>query len=198
MTGVQTCALPISTFTISVSGTRIGQSNVPEQVNASFTQMAKVTTAVALTSATLHTSGPFTNSGPVPPRPNTATTYAVVWNVQNAENPIAGGTVTATLPSYVSYVGNSSGTGSFTYDTTSNTVTWNVGDLAQNASAQGAFQVSLTPSTAQSGNVPELTSGAAFSGYDRYAGVQVSALASPATTETFGDPGYSSKNAVVQ
>lgn len=191
-------SLPTITFSISVSGTRVGQSNVPEQVSASATKTAKVATTVVFGATALHASGPLSTSGPIPPLVDQATTYTVVWNVRNQGSPIAGSSVSATLPSYVSYTSLSTGTGSFSYNEGSRTVSWNVGDLAQGASAQGAFQVSLTPSTSQQGSAPVLTSSASFSGYDRFAGVQVTASADPVTTETKGDPGYSPENATVQ
>ncbi|NNM83867.1 hypothetical protein HKL94_01440 [Candidatus Parcubacteria bacterium] len=189
---------PTITFTISVSGTRVGQTNVPENVTASVNQRVKVATAVALAASSLHNSGPLNNSGPIPPHPGQATTYTIEWNVQNGWSPIAGGTISATLPSYVSYTGKTFGTGSFSYDDTSRTVSWDIGDLAEGADAHGAFQVSITPSTSQQGSVPTLTGVATLSGYDRFAGVQVSATADPSTTETIGDSGYASSDATVQ
>jgi len=189
---------PTITFTISVSGTRVGQTNVPEQVSASVTKTAKVATTITLSTLPLHTSGSFNNSGPIPPRADQATTYAIVWNVRNGGSAVAGGVVSTILPSYVSYTGLTAGTGSFSYDVSSRTVTWNTGDLTQGGTAQGTFQVSLTPSTSQKGTAPALTGPASFSGYDRFAGVQVTAAADPVTTETRGDPGYVAANAVVQ
>ena len=189
---------PTITFTISVSGTRVGQTNVPEQVSASVTKTAKVATTITLSTLPLHTSGSFSNSGPIPPRADQATTYAIAWNVRNGGSTVAGGVVSAILPSYVSYTGLTAGAGAFSYDVSSRTVTWNTGDLTQGGSAQGTFQVSLTPSTSQRGTAPALTSSASFSGYDRFAGVQVSVTADPVTTETRGDPGYVAANAVVQ
>jgi len=189
---------PTVTLSISVSGTRVGQSNVPEQVTTSIVKTAKVATIVALTASALHSSGPLSNSGPIPPHPEQATTYSVVWHAENKGSVVAGGIVTATLPIYVSYTGKTSGTGTFSYDSASRTMTWNTGDLAQGASAQGFFQVSLTPSTSQKGSPVQLTSGASFSGFDRFSGIQVTATADPATTETKGDPGYVSTNSVVQ
>ncbi|HQT82589.1 MAG TPA: hypothetical protein PLW99_00315 [Candidatus Paceibacterota bacterium] len=191
-------ASPAATFGISVSGTRLGQTNVPEQVSAFATQTAKVTTTVALSASALHTSGPLATVGPIPPVAGQATTYTVVWGVQDKGSAVAGGTVSATLPSYVTYTGATAGAGSFSYDNSSRTVTWSVGDLTQGGNAQGAFQVSLTPSTSQKGGAPALTGAASFTGYDRFAGVQVSATADPATTETQGDPGYVSTNSIVQ
>ncbi|HVM58783.1 MAG TPA: hypothetical protein VMT80_00400, partial [Candidatus Paceibacterota bacterium] len=181
---------PSVTITVSVSGTRTGESGVPEAVTASDSRTAKVSTVVDFSAASLHYAGPFANSGPIPPVAGQATTYTVVWNAKDRGSPVAGGTVIATLPSYVTYTGKTSGTGSISYDPSSRTVTWTVGDFAPGASAQGAFQVSLLPSTSQQTDEPQLTSGASFSGYDRFAGVQVTADAPPVTTETPGDPGY--------
>jgi hypothetical protein len=189
---------PTVTLALSVSGTRVGQSNVPERVTTSAVKTAKVATTVVLSARSSHAGDPFGASGPIPPRANQATTYAVIWNVQNKGNAIAGATVTATLPSYVSYADKSQGTGTFSYDSVSRTITWTVGDVAQGASAQGLFQLTFTPSTSQKGGAPALTSAVSLSGYDRFAGVSVSATAEPATTETRGDTGYVPANATVQ
>lgn len=189
---------PTIVFTISVSGTRVGQSNVPEEVSASITKRVKVATAVVFEASSLHSSGPLSTSGPVPPRVDTPTTYTIVWNVQNKGSTIAGGSASAVLPNYVSYTGATAGTGSFSYNSAAHSVSWNIGDIKQGTSAQGAFQVSITPSSSQRGSAPQLTRGVSFSGYDRFAGIQVTAQASPVTTETKGDPGYTITNSAVQ
>ncbi|OYV25841.1 MAG: hypothetical protein B7W98_03570, partial [Parcubacteria group bacterium 20-58-5] len=111
---------------------------------------------------------------------------------------VAGGTVSATLPSYVSYLDKTSGTGTFSYNSASRTVAWNIGDLSQGGSARGIFQVSLVPSTSQKGGMVSLTGPASFTGYDRFAGVQVSANATPATTDTTQDPGYVAGDGIVK
>lgn len=189
---------PSITFTTSVSGTRTGQSNVPEAVQATVTKTIKVLTMVALTSSALHSSGPLTNTGPIPPKVDLATTYSIVWNVKNPGSTVADGIVSATLPSYVTYTGKTSGSGTFSYDSGARLVTWNVGDLAQGTSAQGVFQVSLIPSISQKNNAPQLTATPTFTGYDRFAGVQVKATGVPPTTDTKGDPGYIPANGTVQ
>ncbi|MBI2409417.1 hypothetical protein HYV30_00020 [Candidatus Kaiserbacteria bacterium] len=189
---------PTITFAISVSGTRVGQTNVPEAVSSLVTKSVKVATVVALSSSSRHSSGPFETSGPIPPRADQATTYSIIWDIANYGNAVAGGKVSAVLPGYVSYVGKTAGNGSFAYNESSRTVTWSTGDLAQGGRAQGAFLVSLVPSSSQRGSAPQLTGAPSFSGYDRFAGTQVSANAAPVTTETVADPGYTSDNAVVQ
>lgn len=189
---------PTVKFVISVSGTRVGQTNVPEEVSASMTRTVKVATVATLSATSLHNSGPFANSGPIPPRADQATTYTVSLNVQNKGSAVAGGTLSTLLPSYVTYTGSASGTGTFTYNEASHTVSWATGDLASGGSATGFFQVSLTPSTSQRGSAPQLTGPLTFTGYDRFAGVQISATADPVTTETIMDSGYVSTNANVQ
>lgn len=189
---------PTITFTISVSGTRVGQTNVPEAVTSSATRVVKVATTVLLEAVSLHSSGPFSTTGPIPPQADKETTYAVVLQVVNKGSAVAGGTVSTILPSYVSYAEQTAGSGSFSYDKNSRTVSWNVGDMGQGRSAQGAFLVSLTPSTSQRGDAPALTGSFTFSGYDRFAGVQVGAEAGAVTTETKGDPGYLSSFGPVQ
>lgn len=177
-------------FTISVSGTRAGESNVPETISASKVVTTKVTSDVVFSATSLHTSGPFANSGPIPPEPNSPTTYAVLWKVQNAGNALADATVSATLPSYIVFTGATSPLTGITYNEATRTVLWSVGNLAANASLQGAFQVSFTPSTSQKGSTPALTGGATLSAYDRFAGVPLTITADAVTTETTSDSNY--------
>ena len=104
---------PTVILATSVSGTRVGQSNVPEEVSASNVRTVKVATSAVLSSSTLHSSGLLKNTGPIPPRANVATTYTIQWNVRNTGSAIADGVVNATLPNYISYTGLTAGSGSF-------------------------------------------------------------------------------------
>lgn len=189
---------PSVTFSVSVSGTRVGQTNVPEKVEASLTKTVKVLTAVVLSAQSLHSSGSIANGGPIPPTPDQKTTYSIVWSVQNQGSSIADGVVSATLPSYVSYTGKTAGSGAFSYDSAARRVTWRPGDIAQGTGAQGVFQVELTPSTSQLNRSPQLTSTASFTGFDRFAGVTVKDSVDAVTIETVGDPGYMRQFGTVQ
>ena len=190
--------VPLITFTTSISGTRVGQANVPEQVTASSVASAKIVAMPSLAEATLHANGPFKNTGPIPPAPGTATTYTIEWRAAASGTALAGASVSATLPSYVTYTGQTSGAGSFSYDPNTRMVTWTAGDLTEGGTTVGDFQVSLLPSTSQKGSAPALTSPATLSAFDRYTQTNVTATADPATTETPGDPGYTATKAPVQ
>jgi len=185
---------PKVVLAVSVSGIRVGQSNVPENVTSTKVIQAKVSTKVIFIANSAYSSG----DGPMPPLVGKTTIYTIVWNVHNLGNAVAGGTVTATLPSYIFYTSNTFGNGNFTYDAVSHTVTWNTGNIIQGANTKGVFQISLTPSISQKGNPITLTGKPTFSGYDRFAGIQISANGSKVTTNIGGTIGATSENGIVQ
>lgn len=189
---------PTITLTTSVSGTRVGEENVPRDISATVTRTIKVASTVNLVSTTLHNTGTITNGGPIPPIPGQQTTYAIVWTIQNPGNSVADGSVAATLPSYVNFTGPWDGPGSVSYNSDSRVVTWTVGDVARGAKVSATFQVTLIPSTSQKGTSPKLTAAPIFSGYDRFAGVPVKATGDPSNTETKTEVGYMPEKALVQ
>ena len=189
---------PTANFSISVSGTRIGQSNVPEQVSASTETSAKAVTQVALSSIASHRMGGVALPGPIPPQANQQTTYAITLTAHNGSNALAGGTITTTLPNYVNYTGNTSGTGTVSYDGASRTITWDVGDMTPAENAQATFEVVLTPSTSQRGSAVTLTTPFSLTGFDRFAQININVSAPAVTTAISGDPGYSTSESLVQ
>ncbi len=187
------------TLTISIAAERVGQAGVPEQVLATASKTIRLVSTVSFTSSTLHASGPFINSGTVPPAPDAATAYTIRFSVVKSGNDLAETVVTAALPSYVNFTGLTSPTdGSITYDNASRTVTWRIGELAGSASREAFFQVVIIPSTSQRGSAPSLVGPASFSAFDRFAQVKVMANAAGVTTETAGDPGYVPAKGLVQ
>jgi len=176
---------PTVNLNVGVSGVRQGQTGVPESVSSAAVLQASIASAVTVAATALHFQGPFTNSGPMPPKAESKTTYTVQWQVKNASNAIANALVQATLPPYVVFVAAQKDSG-VTYDAGSRTVSWSLGDVRAGAgyslpSRTALFQVAITPSMTQVGSSPALTSGARFSGQDRFAQVRVEATA-PAPT----------------
>ncbi len=185
---------PAITLNVTVQGVRQGQTGVPQNVTSAAQVQVYVSSIVALSAVASHFSGPFSNTGPMPPVPGQNTTYGITWTVTNTSNTIANGVVSATLPPYVTFVSAQSGSG-ITYDAGSRTVTWTMGDVKAGAgfttaSRVGAFQVSLLPSSSQTGQSPVLVNTPSFSGQDRFAQVQVSATAVAPTTQLGNEPSY--------
>ncbi len=193
---------PTISLNLSVEGTRQGEQNVPEQVSSAASMSVRVASQVTLNAQALHFSGPFSNTGPMPPMSGQNTTYTILWTASNTSNTIANATVSATLPSYVTFVAAAQGSG-VAYDQKSRTVTWSMGDLKAGSGVgsparTAAFQVSLQPSSSQSGQAPALTGSASLSGQDRFAQTQVSASANGPTTQLSGDAGYNGNMGTVQ
>lgn len=186
---------PAIDLNLTITGTRQGETGVPENVSSAASAQILLSSVMTLQSQALHFTGPFSNTGPMPPVPGQSTSYSIVWTVTNTSNTIANASVSATLPSYVSFVGASAGSG-IVYDPKSRTVTWTMGDIKAGAgftapSRTANFQVSLLPSSSQSGKAPALTSAASVSGQDRFTQGQVTAKADAPTTQLSNDPGFS-------
>jgi len=182
---------PSIVITVSVSGQRLGSNNVAQSISSTVTKTLKIATNLSLDAYTLYSTGPFTNSGPVPPRANETTTYTIMWNVHNTTNDVAGATVSANLPAYVQFVGQvSPKDGSILYDSGAHTVTWTVGNISANTTHIGSFQVSVIPSTSQHGTAPVLVNKPMLTGFDRFAQVSVSAMSNNITTNLSHDPSH--------
>lgn len=166
-------ANPTIMLTVSIAGNRIGQDRVVEQVSSTVTRSVKVGTSVEFSSRVSRSEGSFTNSGPVPPVPDTETTYTVLLSAENSVNSIGGASATMTLPSYVRFTGQVSPTGSVVYDERTRAVTWRVNDLAPGATSEAAFQVAILPSASQSDTSPVLVSEQVFIGTDRFTKQQI-------------------------
>jgi hypothetical protein len=165
-------------------------------VSSTVTKTVKVSTSVAYTSRVLRSIGPFTNTGPVPPKPNTETTYTIELSAVNAVNAMDTAQASMTLPSYVRFTGAVSPAG-VTYDDRTRTVTWRVNDLAGGATAKAYFQVAFLPSVSQSGTSPALVSEQVFTGIDHFTKGTITVKADRLTTLFSGDPSFKSGQSAV-
>lgn len=87
-------------------------------ISESLTRTVKVNSSFQLSSRAVHYTGPFGNSGPMPPRVGQNTTYTILWSITNSSNDVSRAKVTAVLPLYVKWTGvSSSGDVSFNYGT---------------------------------------------------------------------------------
>jgi|CXWK01.1.fsa_nt_gi hypothetical protein len=189
--------------TALVTGTRV-QSGAPQTIRSEITGTAKVGTNLVINGRSTRTTGPFTNTGPVPPRVDQETQYTVVLNLSNSFNDVANAVLTTQLPPYVRWLGKTSPQSEqVTYDESTRRVSWTVPDLRAgvgytSASKEVSFQVSLLPSVSQIGNVPELTGMLNVSGTDRFTGATVESSKPALSTRTTGDAGYTNASAEVR
>jgi hypothetical protein len=146
---------PQITLEIKAHARRASQANGNEDVTTFATRNVKVDTDLRLSSQALYFSGPFKNTGPLPPKADTRTTYTIKWSVRDSSNSVSGVLVKATLPQYVTWKGSVSPIGEdVSFSKVNSEIVWNVGRIASGGAREVAFQVSLLPSLSQLGTSP--------------------------------------------
>lgn len=195
---------PSLSISVHAAGKRVSENGVPETLQATAVQDIKVASDLQLIAQGLYYSNPFGSSGPMPPKANTETTYALVFSLTNTTNRIEDGVITATLPPYVRWVGIYSPSGEdITFNQTDSTMTWRVGDIEPGVGVNGAvpkqaaIAIGFTPSTSQIGQQPLLIRDVTFKGKDAATGATITRIADEVSTSISGDPGFNSTNANV-
>ncbi|MBT3730054.1 hypothetical protein HOG29_01730 [bacterium] len=191
-------------FDITVKGKRISESQVPQIINSSLKKTIKLASDLLLTSRSLYFAGPFTNTGPMPPKVESETTYTVIWTINNSSNTVDNTIVTATLPSYVRWVGQTSPINEdISFNSVGGQITWNVGsikpkaDVSSTGQREVAFQVALLPSLSQIGDTPVLVNEQTIAGNDRFSETAIQAIKKELTTRLFTDPSFATEDARV-
>ena len=178
---------------ITLSGVRADGTG---PLTISETRTVRVASQVSLSSRATYSLGPFSNTGPIPPKVGENTSYGIVWSVGNTQSNLTDTKVTARLGNGVKWSGAHTDAGeNVSYDEETNTVTWEIGTLTSgtgfsSAAREAAFQVTLTPTTIQSGTAPTLVTGISLSGFDSFADKTIMVTNSPLTTRLSSDPAF--------
>ena len=187
---------PTVAITASVAGNRTQGSSVPEKLSSLVSKTSKISSNVSLTGRILRSVGPFTNTGPIPPKAEVPTTYTIVWTIDNTSSAVGSTVVTASLPAYVKWLGSISPTNeTVSYDENKGIITWDAGTI--NANTIGAsrrrelyFQVSFLPSINQVNQSPNIINQAVLTATDKFTGAQLESKQDYLTTRFSTDPSY--------
>ena len=195
---------PKLTISVKAAGKRVGQTNVPETLQATAIKSIRVASDLQLVAQGLYYSNPFGSSGPMPPKAGAETTYAIVFSLTNTTNEINNAVVKALLPSYVRWTGIYSPSGEdVSFNQNDGTITWKIGTIPANVGVggslpkQAAIAVGFTPSTSQIGQQPPLIRSIILSGKDAATGQQIARQVNDVTTNIVGDQGFLPSNATV-
>jgi hypothetical protein len=193
---------PTVSISANISGDRTQESNVSGTLSAAESRTIKVSSSPTLSGRVVRTTGPFVNTGPIPPEAEQKTTYTIVWTIGNTSSVVDNAQVTATLPAYVTWLGSTSpSTEDITYDQNSGTVTWNVGTVNAYSSdserREVDFQVSLLPSINQVQSAPTLVNQASLTAVDDFTKATISSTQDYLTTSFSTDPTYQSGDEAV-
>ncbi|MES2416437.1 MAG: hypothetical protein V4504_01935 [Patescibacteria group bacterium] len=184
---------PYVQIDISIVGKQALDNDAVQTVTDTESKKIRVTSDTGFSSKVFHLSGPIVNTGPIPPKAETETTYSVSWNLSNTVNAISGAKITAQLPPYVKFTGTTSPTSEdIKYDPISRKVTWNIGSIPKGTGITGAskevyFQIAITPSLSQLGTLPILVGEAVLTGHDDFANVEMRVSKAALNTRLTGD-----------
>lgn len=186
-------------LTLEFRGERVSPGFENEIITFDKSKKLKVSSAAQLASYGTYYTGPFSNTGPVPPRVDQKTTYTITWSIANSSNNITDARVTASLPIYVRWLDIvSPQTETITFNDATGDIVWDVGNVSQGAGVtksarEVSFQVELTPSLSQVNAVPVLVSEARFTGRDTFTNTQVDARAQSIDISLPQDPQFNSQ-----
>jgi hypothetical protein len=179
---------PELTFKVTFSGQRqVFSSELPQNLQGIVERKVRIESVSEVASETLYSSGPFTNTGPTPPVAETVTQYAYVIEVESGVNDVTDAELTAVLPQYVSWLDLYQGEGSVTFNSTSRTMKWEIGDMDSHSSERLYVQISMRPSLSQVGSTPTLVGTQRFKATDRFTGTTIRANGSALTTSNDND-----------
>ncbi len=155
--------------------------NIPDtidaqQINAQNDLVTKITSQPIVDQSLYYSDPAFGASGPLPPAVAQETVFTVHWRITNPGNTLSGAKVTATLPQGVTWKNVSSvgaGQPEPTFNKGTSQVIWALGTIPQGVGISSpkyelAFQVSIKPSSTQSGTAPFLIKSPALSGVDSF------------------------------
>lgn len=193
---------PTVILEIEMKGERITEEGRVEIKNH-LTKEIKIATLLKLSRRGFYYSGPFKNTGPLPPKVGRETTYTIVWSLTNTANTVTDATVSAFLPSYVRWLGViEPENADVSYNQATGEVVWRPGIVSAGAGIltsgqELAFQVSFLPSAGQIGSQPIIISEATMSGKDSFTGAFLRDVKLALTTYLDSDPQFKYNEAIV-
>ena len=160
----------------TVKGNRINENNVPEEIASQASRKIRVSSDLQLDTKLVFNDGPFSNTGPVPPKVDTETTYTANVKIFNSYNNVRDTVYTAKLPIYVKWLGVVSpitASSTVVYNPENRVITWKAGDIAPGTGyisnpKEMSFQVSFMPSLSQKGQSPTIVDNQRVAGMDSF------------------------------
>ncbi|MFH1402324.1 MAG: hypothetical protein ABIG87_01720 [Patescibacteria group bacterium] len=157
-----------------ISANKLTNDGMAERIETKLSKIIKINTDLILTAQTLRSIGKFENSGPIPPKVDTETSYTIVWTAMNTSNDISNAKVVASLPSYVKWTGNIYPKfENISFNPVGGEIVWNIGNIkagdgVTTMAQEVSFQVILEPSLSQFGLEPILVDNIFIEGLDNF------------------------------
>jgi hypothetical protein len=189
---------PEITLNFTVKGNRLNENKVSEEVTSQSSRKIRIVSDLGMETKLFYNDGPFKNTGPMPPKVDTKTTYTVNVKVNNSYNTVRGLVYTAKLPIYVKWLGRVSPTtasSTVTYDAEDRTVTWKAGDVAPGAGyisnpKEMSYQLEFMPSLSQTNQSPIIVTAQKIAGTDSFTNTVIGVTGHSLNTQIRFDSKY--------
>lgn len=188
---------------IFISGKQLLAGNVEKDLQSSETKIVRIASDVSFSSRAYYFTGPFQNSGPIPPRVERETTYTIIWSINNSSNNLSKVQLRSSLPTWITFTGAvSPASENVAYNSATREVVWNVGNVTRGAGIVGppkevAFQISFLPSLSQLDQVPDILNSTTLTAQDNFAGSSFNITKDLLTTELGFDSQFPNSGAKV-
>ncbi len=185
---------------VVMTGDRSGSDS--SSISSTEDVTIKISSTLGLLAQSFRDTGPFSNTGPIPPKADNESTYTITWTLTNTTNDLKDARVSTTLPVGVSWKVQTSPSGErITFDPDTRVVTWSVGAISAgvgfNSSPRTAsFKVGIVPSINQIGSQALLTGEVSASAGDTYTEKTIGAVV-PAVNTKYSDPSFTSGKEIV-
>lgn len=156
----------------------------------------KVASKMQFVSRALYYTGPFRNSGPMPPKVGQETSYTITWSLTNSLNALKDVSVKASLPPYIQWLSEMlPAEEKISYNAATGEVVWQPGELPAGTgifrpAKEVSFRIIFTPSLNQAGKEVVLVSESAAQAEDSFSGLLLSQKRSSLTTNLKDDPQF--------
>lgn len=188
---------PVINVTIDASALGVRDSNDRETVENIYNGVIRVQSNAQIGAQTLYNNGPFVNSGNIPPLVGQETTYTIVLTVSSPSSDLENAEVTAELPSYVTWKGQTyPNNADISYNSATREVTWDIGDLNSGGSNEkmGYFRIGMTPSNSQIDKVPNVVTQIRLEAEDSFTGTDIVKTINQLSASLINDSGYNPIN----
>ncbi|MCK9345285.1 MAG: hypothetical protein M0P64_04210 [Candidatus Pacebacteria bacterium] len=185
-------------FEVRARAGRMSDVSASEDIMTFVTRNVKFETELKLGATGLYFSGPFQNSGPIPPQADRETTYTISLTARNSANNVSNTYVKTTLPIYTKWLGKVYPEGEdIMFNEGTGEVTWNVGRIPAGGSRDASFQISFLPSVSHINRAPFLTGEISAVATDDFTKSEVRDKKPALTTYISGDPQFTPNDANV-
>ncbi|MBI5077776.1 MAG: hypothetical protein HZB11_00175 [Candidatus Yonathbacteria bacterium] len=189
---------PQMIFEVRATARRISEASASEDITTFATRSVKFETDLRITARGLYFSGPFENTGPIPPQADKETMYTISLSARNSSNSVSNVLAKTSLPIYVKWLGKVYPDGEdVAYNESTREITWNVGRIPSGGTRDTSFQISLLPSVSQINSAPFLIGDTSLAGTDDFTKTEINDKKPALTTNISSDPQFSPNDANV-